>query len=124
MVRSMKTIHLALRTNKRQEMIAFFECVFEFKLLEEFTLNGGVETICFMSDDETAKIELICSERFTGSPSGQVLSHYGFFITNYAQVLAASIRAGLPVLDQVFTQSRKQFYIQDPDGNYVEINGI
>jgi len=124
MVSPNKTIHLALRTAKRQQMVDFFKLIFNFELLEVFALDGGEEVICFMSDDNSAKLELICNPRFIERPSGQVLSHYGFFVNDYAQVLAASISAGLPILDQVCNENRRQFYITDPDGNYVEVNSI
>lgn len=118
----MTNLHLAIRTGNPQAMIHFFRNIFGFCVLEEFAADDDSFRLYFLSDTEQPKLELIFNRRPPIAEENATLSHYGFFVADYGHVLRASKATQLPILNEKQVNGRGQFYVQDPDGNYVEVN--
>jgi len=120
----MSNLHLAIRTNNIDQMIKFYRDIFDFHVIEKFTAEDGSFSLYFLSDSKHPKLELIVSIKPTSRPETGIMSHYGFFVDDSDRVLASSRIAKLSVLDEKQVNGFRQFYITDPDGNYVEVNQV
>ncbi|MBC3365817.1 VOC family protein [Pseudomonas sp. SWRI154] len=120
----MNELHLAIRTANPEGMISFYQEVFAFHVLEEFSANDDSFHLYFLSDSQRPKLELIFNRDPTPQEMGSTLSHYGFFVDDYNRVLSACQAAQLPILDEKLVNGLGQFYVQDPDGHYVEVNQV
>lgn len=120
----MSELHLAIRTANPESMISFYKEVFDFRVVEDFAASDGSFHLYFLSDSQRPKLELIVNRKPTPQKKGSTLSHYGFFVDDYYLVLSACQSAQLPVLDEKLVNGLWQFYVQDPDGHYVEVNQV
>lgn len=120
----MSELHLAIRTANPESMISFYKDVFDFHVVEDFAASDGSFHLYFLSDSQRPKLELIVNRKPTPQEKGSTLSHYGFFVDDYHRVLSACQSAQLPVLDEKLVNGLWQFYVQDPDGHYVEVNQV
>ncbi|AZF30319.1 hypothetical protein C4J89_0828 [Pseudomonas sp. R4-35-07] len=120
----MTELHLAIRTVNPEGMIRFYQEVFDFHVVEDFTASDGSFRIYFLSDSQQRKLELIVNREPSSPEKGSTLSHYGFFVDDYHRVLSACQAAQLPVLEEKLVNGLWQFYVQDPDGHYVEVNQV
>ncbi|WP_053181133.1 VOC family protein [Pseudomonas kilonensis] len=120
----MSELHLAVRTANPEGMISFYREVFAFHVVEEFAASDGSFRLYFLSDSQRPKLELIVNREPPHQEAGSSLSHYGFFVDDYHRVLSACQAAQLPILDEKLVNGLWQFYVQDPDGHYVEVNQV
>ncbi|KIH83615.1 hypothetical protein UCMB321_2741 [Pseudomonas batumici] len=105
-------------------MISFYQEIFNFKVVEEFAAHDGSFHLYFLSDGQRPKLELIVNREPALQEKGDTLSHYGFFVDDYHRVLLACRVAQLPILEEKLINGLRQFYVQDPDGHYVEVNQV
>nr|WP_314525076.1 VOC family protein [uncultured Pseudomonas sp.] len=120
----MSELHLAIRTANPESMISFYKEVFDFRVVEDFAASDGSFRLYFLSDSQRPKLELIVNREPTPEEKRSTLSHYGFFVDDYHRILSACQSAQLPVLDEKLVNGLWQFYVQDPDGHYVEVNQV
>lgn len=120
----MSELHLAIRTAHPESMISFYKEVFDFNIVEDFAASDGSFRLYFLSDTQQPKLELIVNREPPPQGRSSVLSHYGFFVDDYHRVLLACRSAQLPVLEEKLVNGLWQFYVQDPDGHYVEVNQL
>ncbi|MCP1446315.1 catechol 2,3-dioxygenase-like lactoylglutathione lyase family enzyme [Pseudomonas sp. GGS8] len=120
----MSHLHLAIRTNKPEQMISFYRDIFKFDVIEEFAAGDGSFHLYFLSDNKYPKLELIVNAQPFEEPEAGRMSHYGFFVEDSVRILEASTIANLSILDEKQVNGFRQFYITDPDGNYVEVNQV
>jgi catechol 2,3-dioxygenase-like lactoylglutathione lyase family enzyme len=120
----MSELHLAIRTANPERMLSFYLDVFDFKVVEDFTASDGSFRLYFLSDSQRPKLELIVDRDPAAQGKDSTLSHYGFFVDDYHRVLLACQAAQLSILEEKLVNGRWQFYVEDPDGHYVEVNQI
>jgi catechol 2,3-dioxygenase-like lactoylglutathione lyase family enzyme len=120
----MSDLHLALRTANPEGMISFYRELFGYHVVEDFIASDGSFRLYFLSDSQRPKLELIVNRDSAAQEKGSTLSHYGLFVDDYHRVLLACRAAQLPVLEEKLVNGLWQFYVQDPDGHYVEVNQV
>lgn len=114
-------VHLSLRTLDLKAMESFYINLLSFKLLDSMSDEYGRFDLTFLSDNDVPKLEIVRNWDDTELPAGRAMFHYGFYVSNYQEVLGNCKKMGAPILEENLVNDKRQFYTKDPEGNFVEV---
>ncbi len=127
-VESMKTkfIYTGIRVRNLEASVKFYTSVLGMKEMGRSTIAAAKGTVVNLVTEEGGPIlELNYYEK--GSPFdatyavGEGLDHLAFEVPNLDAALAEAKKAGHPMVQEIRAPTSRWAYIEDPDGNWIEL---
>lgn len=118
----MTSLHVALRTCDPARMVEFYSKIVGLSVVQTVEADDKSFSIYFLSDTELPVLEIIHNRGQEKIEKGNLLSHYGLFLPNFDAVMEALKAGGIEIVEENLVQGRRQVYVRDPDGNFVELN--
>ncbi len=121
-----KFIYTGIRVKDLEKSVTFYTTVLGMKELGRSTIAAakGI-AVNLVTEDGGPILELNYYER--GSPfdakyvAGEGLDHLAFEVPNLDAALAEAQRLGHPSVQEIRASTSRWAYIEDPDGNWIEL---
>ena len=118
--------YTGIRVRDLDRSIGFYTGVLGMKLEGRFKLQAtGGEVASLVSEEKGHSLELNYyaegSKYFTPYAQGESLDHLAFQVEDLDGALSEAERAGYPTVLDIKGEKSRWAYIQDPDGNYIEL---
>jgi lactoylglutathione lyase len=124
----MKTqfIYTGIRVRDLEASVRFYTGVLGMKEIDRSTIAAAKGIVVNLGTEEGGHIlELNYYEK--GSPFdakytvGEGLDHLAFAVANLDAALAEAKKAGHPMVQEIRAPTSRWAYIEDPDGNWIEL---
>lgn len=121
-----KFIYTGIRVRNLESAVKFYTTVLGMKEIGRATIAAAKGIAVNLVTDEGGPIlELNYYEK--GSPfdakyvAGEGLDHLAFEVPDLNAALAEAKKAGYPMIQEVRAPTSRWAYIEDPDGNWIEL---
>lgn len=121
-----KFIYTGIRVRDLEASVRFYTNVLGMKEVDRSTITAAKGIAVNLVTEEGGHIlELNYYEK--GSPFdakyvvGEGLDHLAFAVPNLDVALAEAKKAGYPVVQEIKAPTSRWAYIEDPDGNWIEL---
>ncbi len=121
-----KFIYTGIRVQDLERSVRFYTTVLGMKEVDRSTIAAaeGI-AVNLVTEDGGPILELNYYEK--GSPFdakyvvGEGLDHLAFAVANLDAALAEAKKAGHPLVQEIKAPNSRWAYIEDPDGNWIEL---
>ncbi len=117
-------IHLALRVIDPTAMVAFFERLLGYRVVETVKSEEQRFDLYFLSGDSGERLELIHNYDERSYDAGSMVSHYGFDVGDLDRITANCRTHEIEIVEASEIDGRRFLYVKDPQGMYVEVSEI